>query len=1115
MSICPLHNHSQFSSLDGLATADEIAQRCVDIGAEHCGLTDHGVVAGHLEFAKLLPQYNIKPVFGCELYHGLERGVKGKRDQAHVIALAMTDEGLRNLWRLTDGTARAESFHNVGRIFWEDLEKYREGLVVTSACALGLVPKAIMQDDYEALNRYLEIFKDDFYIEIHTYPYDKNFDDRDADGEPVNMRSINQALVAVAQERGVPLVYANDAHYAFPEQAAQHDMYLALQTGQNIYTPIEDRTMWHPPGALSIHDEDQVRDALAYLPASVVDEALDNSVVLGERANAQLPGVRRHMPTFIPGDGPFGTPASIRMSAEEWFMRHVVDGIFRRYGKAPSDEVWKRVEYEVETLINDGIHHYFLMGWDEIQFCDQEGIIRGPGRGSSAGCIVAYALGITDVDPLHYGLIFERFWNSGRADGFPDIDSDFSQARRHEVIEYLKDRWGHDKVQAIGTVGRMKPKATIDRLWKGCAMTLSEATELKAIVGGTRDIEIHGVDQIGWTRELEPGKVIYVEEEVGEEIHRWVGTSEKRQRFVEMCEATCSRVQLYGIHPSGVVISDVKLDDELPVYRRGGKLGIPATQFPMDDVDKLQFIKLDVLGLRTLDTIDQWDKLVAEKGIKVEWSGLDIKSHPDGLWDMLHDEYTAGIFQVESGYPKRLCGLMNARSVEDLAVIVALNRPGPIGDGVPDRYIARRSGEEQVSYIHPRLEELLGPNLAPTYGLFVYQEQVIRYFNDLGYTLSEADAVRKILGKKRPEALQALHDGVEEWEGRGYVEVAHAAGVPEKAAESTWQGLERFASYSFNKSHAVCYGVIGFRCLFAKYYGPAQFYAACLRTVDGDKRKEMMPPYVNEARRLGFEVYPPDIAKSQGAATVDDDGNVWLGFGDVKGVGESGDYMTELRDKFDYSTPETFYASFEVLNDEYLKQKKAYAKALTMGGEAEAPDPKSPKQKLGANKIAAIYQAGAWDSLVPTTIPIAEKQQLEEELLGVILTDFTKEAFEANAEEIAGCDTYADVKRPWDEKTWDAAATAEVDADAEFRHKLPGIVTDVQEKRGKKSGKSFGIVTIEYGPDQLEFLVFNQKWRSHKFLFKMRTPGIFVLRHTAPTEYGEAYQFDKGHVLKP
>lgn len=1108
----PFHNHSEYSALDGLSTPEEIAQRCVDIGCPCCGLTDHGVVSGHLHFSKALKAKGIKPIFGVELYQGTKTsGFKGnERDQHHLVALAKTDEGLRNLWRLVNATADESHFRNVGRVFWDDLQKYKEGLVVTSACALGLVCKGLRQDDYSALNNYLEIFGDQFYIEIHTYPITSVFRDRDSD-EGYTMDAINEGLVNIAQERGIPLIYANDAHYAFPEQWEYHDMYVALQTRQQVDTPVEERTMYHPPGALCIMDEAHVREALSYLPASAVDEAISNSDLLAEQCNASLPESRDNMPVFIPAECPWVSDEQKKMSSVELFVDLVEVGIRNHYGE-DNEEAWERALREAETLINDGIYEYFLWGWDEVQFVDSEGIERGPGRGSSAGCIIAYALGITDVDPLHYGLSFERFWNSGRADGFPDIDSDFSTTGRVAIREYLERRLGKDRVCAIGTTGRLKPKATIDRLSRGCGIRDSEADELKKIVDGTTDLEIHGVDQIGWNPKLEPGKVIYVKECVGDLIDEWIladpDREEVRYRFVQLCEHVCSRVQQYGIHASGIVISNHSLPDHLPAYLRGPKESrVAATMFDMSEVDKLHFIKLDVLGLRTLDTLAVWKSMMADKGIDIQWSGLDRQEWPQEMWDMMHTGFTAGVFQIETSAGRRLCGQMNAASMNDLIIINALNRPGPD----VDRFLAKRNGKLEITYQHARLEEILGPVLAPTYGEFVFQEQVIAYFNGLGYNLSESDAVRKIMGKKMPESLAALHDGEGEWKDRGYLAMTDRAGIPERAAQNVWDGLERFASYAFNKSHAVSYAIIGFRCLFAKYYAPAEFYAACIQTVEGEKYKEMLPLYINEARRMGIDVYPPDIYKSKANIAVTD-GDLYFGFKDIKDVSSSGDYLTQLRESktVDVSTPDAFIESFESHNKAYLKQQK------TIKDEGGVVEGKSPKQKLRANQIANVIAVGAWRNYIPDDRTMAEQQELENELLGVILTDNSAEAFQNNAERIAMCDSWEDLLKPFDIKLVESGSfyQEEVGEDPDFfDYTVPGVVAGVTEKRSK-AGESYAKIVIEYESDTLEFVVFHRQWKSNKFMFRMRTPGIFSIRHKPDTEWGESYSFQKGFILR-
>lgn len=1105
-----LHVHSEFSSLDGWSTVDEIGDRMLEIGCPFCGLTDHGVVAGHIEFDKAMRKRGLNPVFGAELYHGIDfADSKGKkRDQAHLLALAMTDEGLRNLWRLVNATADRKKFHNVGRVSNEDILKYKEGVMFTSACPLGLVPQGLLRGETEHLNWYLNNLGDNFRVEITTYPGDSEWSDRDSEGNVVTPRLINELLVDAAQERGVPITYGDDGHYAFPEQFEEHDMYLASQTGQSIYTPIDERKQYHPPGAVCIKDEATVREALDYLPDSVVDEAIKNTYQIGEEADAHLPAVDRpHMPVFVPKDCPW--ISETELSSTDLFIGLVEEGIERIYGGTDQEPAaWERAIKEMEVLIEDGLQDYFLLAWDLMQFCDKEGIIRGPGRGSSAGCIVAYALGITDVDPLYYDLYFERFWNQGRTDGFPDIDSDFARSRREDIREYLIKRWGEGKVCSIGTIVRMKPIAVIDKLKKACGISFDEEKEIKAIVNKTDKIDIHGYKQIGWNPELEPGKVIYVKKDVGDEIEKWIGKDKRRRTFIEMCEHACSRNSNYGIHASGIVVADIDLAAYAPASLRGGKNeGIPATQFAMEIIEKIKLVKMDILGLKTLDTLAEWEAQVKEKGIELNWSGMDKEEFPSEMWDLLEEGYVSGIFQIETAGGKQLTEQLKPRSVEELGILVALNRPGPDRD----EYVARKEGRSEVVYHHPILEE----TLASTYGLFVYQEQIIKFMGDLGYSLNDADAMRKILGKKQPEKLSAIFKGFEEWDKKGYLDIAMKKGFTEEAAIKTWEEIEDFASYSFNKSHAICYAVIAFRCLVAKYYAPSEFYIACIRTVEQQKKAELMPRYIKEARRMKIKVNPPDIRYSQSRVAVHE-GEIYFGFGDVNFVGVSGDYIVHLRDEkgFDVSTPEILCEQLEAFNDEELKAKREAVKE----GKPYPAAWKSPKQQLNQKKIACLHDAGAWDGLGERDIALRDQQKLEEEFLGVILTDNSEEILAANQEEIDGCDDWDEAVTAWAEKEdlydW-TLDDGEISPEKRFiQYRLAGTIIDIRQTRVKSSGAAMGIITIEHQDKELTFACFSNKWKKYKFLFKPRTTGIFVVKHTAPNDRrGEGYHFEDGYTL--
>ena len=1022
MSFAPIHNHSEYSALDGLATCREIAIRCQEIGCNCCGITDHGTVSGHLEFAKTMAEYDIKPIFGCELYHGVKTEfAKQERDQAHFVAGARTDEGLKNLWRLVDDASTNYRF--VGRVNWDMLRKRSEGLFATSGCIQGLVAQGVMKGDpYEPLNKYLDIFGDNFYIEIHTYPGEEHM-------------ALNTILVGIAQERGIPLVYATDAHFASPDQYELHDAFVAMQTGENVYMPVEERKMWHPK-SLYIQDEAQIRESFSYLPESAVDEALRNSQELADKCNASLPKINRHLPTFIPKDCPW---TEEDVSAGELFFNLVEEGIERRYGVNADEHIWNRVQREMEVFLEAGLEHYFLQAWDFCEFCNKNGIKRGPGRGSAAGAIVSYALGITDIDPMKYGLIFERFYNPGREDGFPDIDNDFPVAERKRVRQYLMDRWGAGNVRTIGTITRLKPKSALDKTYKACNVTWDEKEELKKIVDQVPDIDILGADSIGWSEQVDPGKTIYVMDHVGDEIRAWAN-NDRRRYWVDIVETITCRISGYGVHPSGVVVSDGPLNDELPcMYNRAQE--VQVTCFPMTDVDKRMFVKQE-------------------------------------MWEMLDQGLTLGVFQIEKGYARQLCKQFKPRSIEDLGIIVSLNRPGPIRSGAPESFINRRNGDEAVSYDHPILEDIL----EPTYGWFLYQEQVIAFFNKLGYSLSESDAVRKILGKKKPEQMIELYEGKGEWEGRGFVTVCQENDIDKKTLNIIWNKLEDFAKYSFNKSHAIAYATIAFRTLYAKYTAPAEFLLACIRT-----NSEAAGEYVSEGRRMGISVSPPDILKSEYDIAVVD-GKIMFGFLNVKGVGKATAYkLVELRDKYDVSSPEKLQFAIDVEQDEWDWAKNAAKK------EGVPFKQRSPRQTVPANRIPTLFEAGAWDNYEDRDISLPERQKLERQLLGVIITDETSEIFAINRDIIEECDPYSDFEY----------------AEESLTLRVPGIVATIDEKRTKRDGSAMGIVNIEYEGDAVEFVVFPKDWANYKFLWKEMTPAIFSLTKTS-----KGVKFNDAEILR-
>jgi len=1059
----PIHNHTEYSALDGLSKCREVMQRCQDIGVTHVGISDHGTVAGHLEFAKEAAAHDIQPVFGCELYHGVKTEFsKNERDQAHFIAGALTDEGLRNLWRLVD--AASTNFRYVGRVNWEMLEAHSEGLFATSACIQGLVGQAVMDEtSLEPLERYLDIFGENFYIELHTYPGDDH-------------EYLNTTLVDLAEERGLPVIYATDAHFASPDQYEVHDAFVAKQTGDSALMPKSQRSMWHPK-CLYIQDADEIAANLSYLPEGIVQEALTNSAELAERCNASLPEVRRHLPAFIPKQSPWVEDPE--MTTSELFLQEIEKGIEERYGPNVPDEVWGRAMRELEVFLDAGLDHFFLQAWDVKQFFDAENIKQGPGRGSVGGTIVAYALGISDVDPLEHDLIFERFYNPGREKGYPDIDTDIPTRYRKKVKEYLERRWGKDNVRAIGTVRRMKPKHAVDLTAKTFNIDFETKEQLKDLLDNVPDIDILGADSIGWDMENDPGKTIYVmhptaqaNHDTGRQIKKWVqslsddGLRSRVLRWLNFLSVACSRIDGYGIHPSGIVVSDTPLAAELPsMWNTEQKTQV--TCFNMEDVDARMFVKLDYLGLANLDILDEWEMLVEPYVGAIDWKAVE-RDHNEAMWDLFAEGNTLGIFQINDGYARHLCKKFKPRSIADLAVIISLNRPGPIRSGAPESFIARRLGEEEITYDHPILEDIL----ESTYGWFLYQEQVIRFFGKLGYSLSEGDAVRKILGKKKPEQMQALYKGEGEWVDRGYMEMAQKVGIAEEIAKLIWEKLEDFAKYSFNKSHAIEYATLGFRTAFAKFNALALFYVACIRVFnDQKKKKTFIGKYITEARRKGINVATPDILTSS-VMIAESDGEVQYGLADVKYVGKgAAEYIIWLRDRYDIS-------SFDGLHEAIASEQKKWEAERDEAKENQKPfKKKSPKQTVRANLLQYLEKAGAWDNYEPRDIRLREIQDDEKEALGTIISDNNDEIYKENWEVIEGCDTYEDLTEGAENE----------------RFTLPGIITAVDEKETKREGKKMGVITIEHEGDSVDFVVFPKDWKRYSFAWRERTPGLFTL----------------------
>jgi DNA polymerase-3 subunit alpha len=667
------------------------------------------------------------------------------------------------------------------------------------------------------------------------------------------------------------------------------------------------------------------------------------------------------------------------------------------------------------------------------------------------------------LDPLRYGLIFERFYNAGRETGLPDIDIDFPTGDRDKIKVYLEKRWGKSHVATIGTVMTLKPKAAIRRSYKAMGIKEEEQLALTRIVNKIGNLEILGSDSISWAEDDE--KTVSVMGEVGYEIFEYAESlSLERQqifyRWLDFLEKICSRVAGYGVHPSGVVVSDVPLDEELPCMWSADQ-ETAMTMFPMADVAKRQFLKNDILGLRNLDVLAEWEKISGEI---VDWSKVENYEYPEEMWELLDKGLTLGIFQIEKeNFPKQLCKQIRPRSLEDLATIVALNRPGPIRSGVPDVYIKRLHGIEPIKYDDPIFEDILKDTL----GTFLFQESVIFAFQKLGYSLQDADGVRSILGKKSPEGMQRLYRGEGEWAGKGYLEVAKP--ILGNKAQPIFEKLANFSLYSFGKAHSTSYGKITLMTLIAKWKNPAAFTMALIKTSSKKKVTEKAE-YVREGRRLGFDVYPPDILISGEEIAIGEDGNIYFGLGDIKGIGPSvAKYIISLREKYGFNTKEGLEEAVEAEGIIWEGRDKTSRRDI------------SPRTRINSGRRDILERAGVFDAHSSREASEEEKIADQRDLLGISLK--------------RTMDTYIE-----------GEPFSAIDENGEAC--IVGIIADIKITTVKKDGSEMGIIEIEGDEDSISAAAFPREWASHKAILQKNNTIFAKIRSNS-----RGYQFVAGREL--
>lgn len=836
MGFVHLHVHSEYSLLDGACRIGELVARAKELGQSAIAITDHGNMYGAIDFYKACQKEGVKPLIGCEVYTApgsrFQKEGNGFGRYGHLVIIAKDNEGYKNLAKIVSKSF-LEGMYYKPRIDMELLKEYRGGLIGLSACLAGDIPRAILQGDEETAKRMIgefqEIFgKDDFYLELQDH------------GIP-EQKKVNLALLRLSKETGAGLIATNDVHYIKKEDAKYQDVLMCVQTGKQVQDT--DR-MRFETDEFYLKSEEEMRDLFSFAP-----EAITNTQEIADKCNVTFEFGKYHLPKFALPEG--------ESDAFSYLEKLCEKGIRWRYGENVSEEIKKRLAYELDTIKSMGFVDYFLIVSDFIRFARDHGIMVGPGRGSAAGSVVSYSLGITSIDPLRYNLLFERFLNPERVT-MPDIDIDFCYERRQEVIDYVIGKYGKDNVTQIVTFGTLKAKAAVRDCGRALGMTYQD------------------VDVVAKLIPFELGMTLDKALNVSPDLRRLYESSEAVHELIDTAKAVEGLPRNTSTHAAGVVISNAPVYEYVPLQTNDD---VVTTQYTMTTIEELGLLKMDFLGLRTLTVIRDAADMANDRGADLNMD--EIPYDDPAVYEMISRGETDGVFQLESDGMKSFMKELLPSSLEDVIAGISLYRPGPM-DSIPT-YIRNKNNPSLVTY----KDEKLRPILDVTYGCIVYQEQVMQIVRSLaGYSLGRADMVRRAMSKKKADVMQKEKKnfifGITGEDGTAEVEGAVHRGVSEKAATEIFDEMMSFAQYAFNKSHAAAYAVVAYQTAYLKHYYPTEFLAAILTSVLGDAGKVYR--YISECQRMGIEVLPPDVNQSEHRFTVEE-GKIRFGLCAVKNVG--------------------------------------------------------------------------------------------------------------------------------------------------------------------------------------------------------------------------------------
>lgn len=1030
-----LHIHSEYSLLDGANRIKDLPVRAKELGMNAIAITDHGVMFGAIDFYKACKANGVKPIIGCEVYVA-PRGRKDKEPKIdekynHLILLAKNNEGYRNLAKLVS-LGFIEGFYYKPRIDKEILEKYHEGIICLSACLAGEVNQAILNNNIEEAKKvalwFKNLFGEDYYLEVQNNGIKEQV-------------LVNQKLVDLSRELNIPLVATNDAHYLKKEDAYNHEVLLCIQTGKKMTD--EDR-MRFDTDELYVKSPEEMIEYFKNIP-----EAIENTVKIAEKCNVEFEFGHTILPNY---DVPE------QYSTHYDYLESLTQaGLAKRYGQNITKEIQDRAQYELSVIKKMGYVDYFLIVWDYINYAKTHNIPVGPGRGSGAGSIVAYSIGITDIDPIKYNLIFERFLNPERI-SMPDFDVDFCYEKRDKVIEYVCDKYGKENVSQIITFGTMSARMVIRDVGRALDVPYAETDKLAKMIPNELHITIKKA--LEQNRELK-------------ELYENDATVKK---LIEIAMALEGMPRQASTHACGIVITKEPVVNYVPLYMRDNTI---STQYIMTTLEELGLLKMDFLGLRTLTVIqDTIDLVKKDKCIDVEF---DKDMNDPKVYKLWQDGNSVGIFQFESQGMTNFMKELKPDCLEDIIAGVSLYRPGPM-DQIP-RYIANKKDPEHAVYTHPALK----PILEVTYGCMVYQEQVMQIVRDLaGYSLGRADLVRRAMGKKKLDVMakerEIFINGQLDENGNIVVPGCVRNGIDAESANKIFDEMAEFAKYAFNKSHAAAYAVVSYRTAYLKAYYPAEFMAATLNSFLGNLDK--IPDYIEECKRLNIQILKPDINKSYTKFTVDNE-KIRFGLGSIKNVGTAAvDEIVEERTKngefkdfadfcerikdlsvnkkcvesltkagaFDNfeQTRSTLIASYETIIDTISNSDKK-----SFDGQVSMFD-LTPVENKKIDEIKYNY----------TILPeYTEKEMLfmEKEMLGIYISGHPLEKIKSQIELQTTINTYQMKKI-----NSDIEETGMSEFEDNQFVKYAGIVTSVKKKY-TKTNKLMAFITVEdmYGPTEV------------------------------------------------